>query len=60
MLLTDYRPILNFILLMMLNPESQRQAQAELDQVVGRDRLPDFSDKESLPYICAIYKEVLR
>lgn len=52
--------ILNFILLMMLNPESQRQAQAELDQVVGRDRLPDFSDKESLPYICAIYKEVLR
>ena len=37
-----------------------RKAQAELDAIVGRDRLPSFEDKEKLPYICAMVNEVLR
>jgi cytochrome P450 len=45
---------------MMSNPEAQRKAQEELDEKVGRDRLPDFSDKGDLPYLNALIKEVMR
>ena len=45
---------------MMLSPEAQRQAQEEIDRVVGTDRLPAIQDRESLPYVCAVVKEVLR
>lgn len=45
---------------MALNPDAQRKAQAELDSVVGGDRLPQFSDRESLPYVNALVKEVIR
>lgn len=44
----------------MLYPETQRKAQNEIDLVVGRDRLPDFSDQPNLPYVNALCKEVLR
>ena len=36
------------------------QAQEEIDRVVGDTRLPDFSDREKLPYIEAVYLETLR
>ncbi|KAJ3553128.1 hypothetical protein NM688_g3784 [Phlebia brevispora] len=49
-----------FILAMLFHPEVQKRAQAELDRVVGQDRLPTFDDEQSLPYISAIVKEVLR
>ncbi|KAH0839032.1 O-methylsterigmatocystin oxidoreductase [Fonsecaea pedrosoi] len=49
-----------FVLAMTLNPEVQRKAQAEIDAVVGSSRLPTFSDRESLPYVNALVKEVLR
>ncbi|KAH9175638.1 cytochrome P450 [Lactarius sanguifluus] len=45
---------------MVAFPEAQRRAQAELDAVVGRDRLPTFSDSPHLPYIHALVKETLR
>lgn len=47
---------------MTLFPDIQRRAQAEIDRVVGprSDRLPEFSDQESLPYITALVKETLR
>lgn len=45
---------------MLLYPDIQRKAQIEVDRVVGRDRLPDFSDEPSLPYVTALVKEVLR
>ena len=38
----------------------QKRAQAEIDRVVGRDRLPDFSDLNDLPYLTAMIKELLR
>ncbi|EIM84324.1 cytochrome P450 [Stereum hirsutum FP-91666 SS1] len=50
----------NFILAMILYPEVQKKAQAEIDAVVGHDRLPDFSDEKLLPYVGALAKEVLR
>lgn len=45
---------------MGLWPAVQRKAQAELDAVVGHDRLPTFADVAQLPYLNAIYLEVLR
>ena len=45
---------------MTIYPEVQRKAQAELDQVVGTDRLPGHEDRQRLPYVNAIVKEVFR
>ena len=45
---------------MTLFPEVQSKAQAELMTVVGPDRLPDFEDKEHLPYVQAVVKECMR
>lgn len=45
---------------MVLHPEAQKKAQAELDAVVGPGRMPDFSDWKSLVYMNALIKEVLR
>ena len=47
-------------LAMVAFPEVQRRAQAELDAVVGRARLPTYADAPHLPYVRAITKEVLR
>lgn len=49
-----------FFLLMVHHPEVQAKAQAELDEVVGQDRLPTFSDQPFLPYVEAIVSEILR
>jgi len=50
----------SFFLAMVLYPEVQEKAREELDRVIGRGRLPDFTDRNSLPYISAVTKEVLR
>jgi hypothetical protein len=50
----------SFVLLMALHPGIQRRAQAEIDEVVGTHSLPTLTDQESLPYISAVIKEVLR
>ncbi|TFK48072.1 cytochrome P450 [Heliocybe sulcata] len=49
-----------FIIAMAMHPQVQQRAQAELDKVVGLGRLPDFADRDSLPYINAIMKELTR
>lgn len=38
----------------------QKKVQAELDAVIGSDRLPMLADRESLPYTNAVVLEVLR
>ena len=45
---------------MLLHPEVQQRAQSEIDAVVGRDRLPDLNDRESLPYVQCVVNEVMR
>jgi cytochrome P450 len=52
--------ILSFILAMTLNQHVVAKAQAEIDQVIGKKRLPDMSDRESLPYIECVLREILR
>ncbi|KAK8007307.1 4-hydroxy-tetrahydrodipicolinate synthase [Apiospora arundinis] len=49
-----------FFFAMVQNPEVQLRAQREIDEVVGRDRLPETEDLENLPYVNAVISEVLR
>lgn len=60
MMLQTVSTLMSFVLVMLLYPEVQLKAQKELDAVVGQDRLPEFSDRSSLPYTNAILKEVIR
>ncbi|KAF7371337.1 Cytochrome P450 [Mycena sanguinolenta] len=57
---TTAAQITAFFLAMSLYPKVQAAAQKEIDTVVGKDRLPDISDRERLPYMNALCKEVLR
>ena len=41
------------ILHMILYPEAKKKAQAELDAVIGKDRLPVIGDRSELPYVTA-------
>ena len=45
---------------MTLYPEVQEKAQAEIEAVIGQDRLPSAEDRDRLPYVNAVYLEVLR
>ncbi|KAI0129955.1 cytochrome P450 [Xylariales sp. AK1849] len=49
-----------FFLAMMLFPEVQVKAREEIDRVIGSGRLPEFKDRENLPYIAAVVQETLR
>ncbi|KAH6904703.1 OrdA protein [Coprinopsis sp. MPI-PUGE-AT-0042] len=49
-----------FFLAMVLFPEVQKKAQAEIDSVIGSDRLPTQADMKDLPYVSAVVAEVLR
>ncbi|KAM5539711.1 hypothetical protein V8D89_006524 [Ganoderma adspersum] len=57
---TTLSTVQTFFLAMAANPHVLAKAQAELDAVVGPHRLPEFEDMQSLPYIRAIVKELLR
>ena len=48
------------MLAMVLYPDVMKRAQAEIDSVVGRDRMPTFADEPHLPYVRAMVKEILR
>ncbi|KAH9894123.1 cytochrome P450 [Cubamyces lactineus] len=57
---TTMTVIRHFLLLMQLHPDVAAKARAEIDSVVGTDRLPTFSDRPSLPYVDAVMSECLR
>ncbi|KAG1855552.1 cytochrome P450 [Suillus subluteus] len=57
---TTSSTLMVFVLAMVLYPDVQRRAQAEIDSVIGRDRLPTFEDRASLPYVESILRETLR
>jgi cytochrome P450 len=57
---TTVSSISSFILAMILFPSVQKKAQQELDLVLGADRLPQFEDRDNLPYVNAVVKESLR
>jgi len=49
-----------FLFAMMLNPDVFEKAQRIIDEQIGRDRLIEPSDREDLPYISCLLKEILR
>ncbi|KAI0027606.1 cytochrome P450 monooxygenase [Vararia minispora EC-137] len=49
-----------FFLAMARNPDIYAKAQAEIDTVVGPDRLPDVGDRLSLPFVEAVLIELYR
>lgn len=49
-----------FFYVLAMYPNIQKQAQAEIDRVIGRDRLPSWEDRHQLPYLTATIKEILR
>ncbi|PPR08006.1 hypothetical protein CVT24_003757 [Panaeolus cyanescens] len=58
---TTFSATTSILYYLVTHPNVQLRAQAELDGVLGNPpRLPTFDDKDSLPYIYAIYREVLR
>ncbi|KAF9022858.1 cytochrome P450 [Hymenopellis radicata] len=57
---TTVSVILSALLALVHHPEIQAKAHAELDEIVGRKRLPDFDDQDDLKYIQAIVLESMR
>ncbi len=45
---------------MAMHPDKQRKAQAEIDGVTEGLRLPTMADREHMPYVEAIMKEVAK
>ncbi|KAF8960907.1 cytochrome P450 [Flammula alnicola] len=43
-----------FIMAMLHYPDVQKRAQTELDAVIGQDRMPEYEDRENLPYLRAL------
>ena len=52
--------ILSALLAVVLRPDLQARAQAELDAATGRERLPTFEDRPMLPFVDALCKETQR
>ena len=52
--------ILTFFLMMTLHPEVVNKAYAEIQSVIGSNRLPTIDDRPLLPYIDCVVKEVYR
>ncbi|NXU08673.1 CP2D3 protein, partial [Pardalotus punctatus] len=48
------------LLYMLLHPEIQSKVQAEIDEVIGRERQPTIKDQASMPYTTAVIHEVQR
>lgn len=52
--------IMTFTFAMVKYPRVWKRAQAEIDAVLGVDKLPEFDDRQSLPYVEGIVREILR
>ncbi|KAG0704306.1 cytochrome P450 [Suillus ampliporus] len=57
---TTAATLMVFALAMVLYPDVQRRAQAEVDSVIGTDRLPTLEDRASLPYVESVLRETFR
>ncbi|KAG7094385.1 hypothetical protein E1B28_007985 [Marasmius oreades] len=49
-----------FFIAMTLFPEIQKKTKEEIDALTGGHRLPMFEDRDNLPYLEALTKEILR
>ncbi|KAM5534989.1 hypothetical protein V8D89_011362 [Ganoderma adspersum] len=49
-----------FVMAAAKYPKTQRRVQAQLDAIIGRDRLPTFADQDQLPEVWAYVEELFR
>ncbi|KAK3700221.1 hypothetical protein LTR37_016100 [Vermiconidia calcicola] len=57
---TTAATLYGFILAMVVWPEVQKKVWAEVDRVVGTERLPTVDDYDHLPYVRCCIKEAMR
>ncbi|KAF8970728.1 cytochrome P450 [Flammula alnicola] len=57
---TTLSSLMTAVIALVIDPVIQARAQAELDTVVGKNRFPDFDDRQRLPYIQCIISEAFR
>uniref|UniRef100_A0A0K0FGA2 Cytochrome P450 18a1 (inferred by orthology to a D. melanogaster protein) n=1 Tax=Strongyloides venezuelensis TaxID=75913 RepID=A0A0K0FGA2_STRVS len=57
---TSYTTLKWFILIIMKHLDIQKKLQDEIDEVIGKDRLVQLSDKSKLPYMNAFINESQR
>jgi cytochrome P450 len=57
---TTVSALTTFVLAMVLYPDAQRKAQDEIDRVIGKGRWPAMVDRPRMPYVEALFLEVLR
>ncbi|CCM04551.1 uncharacterized protein FIBRA_06732 [Fibroporia radiculosa] len=57
---TTMTALLSFVLAIVLHPDVLLKAQAETDRVIGNGRLPDYEDRNSLPYLECMLREIYR
>ncbi|KAJ7142152.1 cytochrome P450 [Mycena crocata] len=58
---TTVSSLCSFYLAMCLSPASKRKAQAEVDIFTERmDRIPNATEKDQFPYLCALISELFR
>ncbi|KGO77172.1 Cytochrome P450 [Penicillium italicum] len=58
--LTPYELVRIVLLAAILHPTETKQLQQQIDDVVGRDRMPDWEDQENLPLVSAFFREAMR
>ncbi|KAL2831867.1 cytochrome P450 [Aspergillus pseudoustus] len=58
--LTPYELVRVVLLCAIFHPEETAKMQRQIDEVVGRDRLPTWEDSGRLPLVSAFYREALR
>ena len=51
---------MSFYLTMCLYPDVMRKAQSEIDKITKAKRLPTLEDRNEIPYIDALVKELYR
>ncbi|KAN0092646.1 Cytochrome P450 [Tylopilus felleus] len=57
---TSSSALSSFMMAMLMFPDVQKKAQAEIDRMTGGSRMPDFNDRPSMVYLEATYRELLR
>ncbi|KAN0084466.1 Cytochrome P450 [Tylopilus felleus] len=57
---TSTAVLTTFFLMMVVHRDIQEKIQAEIDAVVGKDRLPTIDDRPSLPFLDATFREIFR
>ncbi|KAG1742264.1 cytochrome P450 [Suillus paluster] len=57
---TSTSTLQTFLLAMVLYPDVQARARAGINHVVGHDKMSCIDDRASLPYLDAVFREVLR